>query len=75
METPQKIPHISGNENPEKLLTFREMEHFSPSSKNNKNPPCEKFLIFQEMELSDSKIKLEKIHSKKISYILILKNF
>ena len=51
------------------------MEHFSPSSKNNKNPPCKNFLIFQEMELSDSKIKLEKIHSEKISYILILKKF
>ena len=39
METPKKIPYISGNENPKKLLTFREMELFIPRSKNKKNPP------------------------------------
>ena len=30
---------------------------FSPSSKNEKNPPRKKFLIFHEMELSSSNIK------------------
>ena len=29
----------------------------NPSLKNEKNPPRQKLLIFQEMELSDSKIK------------------
>ena len=30
---------------------------FSPRSKNKKNPPRKKFLIFHEMELSSSNIK------------------
>ena len=33
---PEKIPYISGNGNPKKLLIFREMELFSPTSKNRK---------------------------------------
>ena len=32
-ETLKKIPYVSGNENPKKLLIFWKMELFSPSSK------------------------------------------
>ena len=41
MEIPKKLPYISGNRNPKKLLIFWEMRLSSPSSKNNnkKNHP------------------------------------
>ena len=45
MEIPKKLPYISGNRNPKKLLIFWEMRLSSPSSKNNKKkPPRENFL-------------------------------
>ena len=58
------------------------MKLFGPNQKNKNYPPPKKFLLFWEMELSDSKIKIlfspsaktKKIHSKKISYILGNKN-
>ena len=41
-----------------KLLTFQETKPFSPSHKKLKKPtPPKKFLIFREMELSNSKSK------------------
>ena len=43
METAKKIPYISGNGNPQKLLIFWEMEPFSPSQKN--------FLYFRKDKL------------------------
>ena len=45
METPKKIPYISGNKNPEKLLIFWEIELLRPSSKNKKIP-SKRFFIF-----------------------------
>ena len=41
-----------------------------PSSKNKKNPPRKNFLIFQEMELSDSKIKKYLIFSQKKAFLI-----
>ena len=35
MVTQRKIPYISGNGNPKKLLIFWEIELLSPSSKKN----------------------------------------
>ena len=40
------------------IVICRYLKHFlSSSSKNKKNPPLEKLLIFQEMEFSGSNIK------------------
>ena len=47
------------------FLIFREIELLGPSSKNKKNYPEKKFLLFQKMELSDSKIKKYLIFSQK----------
>ena len=54
METAKKIPYISGNGNPQKLLIFWEMEPFSPSQENflyfRKHKPQKTFLIFSQKE-------------------------
>ena len=53
-----KFSYISGNENPKKLLIFWKMEIFIPSSKKEKKfIPPPKFLMYQEIELSNSNIK------------------
>ena len=41
-----------------------------PSSKNKKNPPRKKFLIFWEMELSDLKIEKFLIFSQKKAFLI-----
>ena len=47
------------------------MELFSPSSRNKKtNPSRKNFLIFQEMELFDSKIKKFLIFSQKKAFLI-----
>ena len=43
---------------------------FSLSSKNKKNPPLKKFLIFQEMELCSSNIKKNLIFSQKKAFLI-----
>ena len=70
METPEKIPYISGNGNPKKPLIFREMEFLSTSSKNKKNLLSTKSLYFQEVELSSSNIKKFLIFSQKKAFLI-----
>ena len=57
------------------FLIFREIELLGPSSKNKNNYPEKKFLLFQKMELSDSKIKKYLIFSqkKKNGFLIFLK--
>ena len=51
-----------------KLLIFRETEPFRPSSKKQKSSPRKQFLIFREMELSNSKVKKFLIFSQESPY-------
>ena len=66
-ETPKKIPYITGNENPRKASYIPGNGTFQ--LKNKKNPLLKKFLIFREMELSNSKIKKIVIFSQKKAFL------
>ena len=70
METPKKMPYISGNGNPKKLLIFWEKDLFSPSSRKLKKSTQKKILIFREVEQSNSKIKNFVIFSQKKAFLI-----
>ena len=64
-ETPKKSTYISGNGNPKQASYILGNRYFQPKpQKMKKIYPEKRFLIFQEMELSNSKIKNFLIQNK-----------
>ena len=69
--TSKKYPYISGNGNPKKASYILGNGTFQPKPQKMKKIHSEKrFLIFQEMELSNSKIKKFLIFFKKKAFLI-----
>ena len=74
-ETPKKIPYISGEGNPKKAFYILGNRTFQPKPQKIKKIHLEKkFLIFWEMEQSNSKIMKFLIFSEKKSFSYIFSN-
>ena len=70
-KTPKKVPYISGNDKPKKLLIFQEATFQARKIKKKFTP--QKIFIFQEMEVSNFNIKNFLIFSQKKAFLIFLK--